>query len=484
MSATDLYGLLPFIILAGGSMFLLLAGPFTGRKAETMNYGGALIALAAGLAAAFYRPDAASAGGIVYVDGFARMFVAAISLAAFFVILLSIGYTRRRPLGSEEYPALVLFAAFGMSALASAMSLLGVFLGIESMSLALYVLLASNKADALSGESGLKYLIVGAISTAFFAYGLALIFVATGTLSLYDSLRSLSSVGTMNPIGLAGWAMLLVGLGFKTSLFPFHYWAPDVYQGGPSPVIGFLSTASKASVVAIFLRMAAFSGPGWDALVPALWAICALTMAFGNIAALTQDNVKRLLAYSSIAQMGYVLLALIASPKSGVSPAVFYLIIYMIMELGAFGVVSAFSGKEKDLGDISDLRGLGYTYPARSAILSVCLFSLAGLPPTAGFIGKFGVFYAALKAGYVWLAVIGIATAVVSIYYYLRVVVYLYMRHDEAEVPEYPLVMPRADKSLKFALGVLVIAVVVLGIMPGSLLDLISAVAVVPGFLK
>lgn len=476
MSLADLHTLLPLIILAIGSVCLLLLGAFMPRAGSfSMNLAGAAVSLLVALTAALSEPSAAPVAGLIRLDGFAQIFIVAISASASLTLLLSTGYCRRRPLGSEEFPSLVLFAAFGMAVLASSISLLGVFLGLESMSLALYILLASNKADPLSGEAGLKYLIIGAISTAFFAYGLALVYADTGTLLVAECMRAMSAPGHITPIGLAGWAMLLVGLGFKASLFPFHFWAPDVYEGGPAPVVAFLSTASKASVFAAFLRFAVSSAAGWGSLVPALWAMAALTMAFGNIAALTQDNIKRLLAYSSIAQMGYVLLALIAAPGTGGAAAVFYLIVYIAMDMAAFGVVASFSGRDADLGDIEGLKGLGYVYPFRGMALAVSFIALAGLPPTAGFIGKFGIFYYAIKGGYVYLAVIGIITAIISVYYYLRVVVYLYMRTDGAQAGPARPAMPAPDLPGKIALALLVAAIFYLGIFPGRVLDIISA---------
>jgi len=479
MNGQSLFALLPLSILGIGSVVLLLGGAFVpsaGRKSLTLI--GAVIALLSAFAAATYSPEVTDVAGFVSVAGFGRLITALAGIVAFLSLFLSTGYTGRRPLGMEEYPSLALFAAFGMALLGSAISLLGVFLGLESMTLALYILLASNRSDPLSGEAGLKYLILGAASTAFFAFGLSLIYFATGTLSVQESMRGLVSSGGLGPLGMAGWAMLLVGFGFKVSVFPFHLWAPDVYEGGPAPVVAILSTGSKTAAFAAFLRFALASTDGWGSLVPVLWAMAALTMAYGNIAALTQDNVKRLLANSSIAQMGYVLVALIAAPVSGGTYAVFYLIAYTAMDLGAFGVVAAFSGKDRDLGDIESLRGLGFVHPFRSLVLAACFISLAGLPPTVGFIGKFGIFYSAVKAGYVYLAVIGIMTAIISVYYYLRVVVYLYMRPiEESPSPAAQAhVMPRLDMAGAFALAVVLAAIVTLGVLPGWALNLVASV--------
>lgn len=476
MSIMELYALLPIGILGLGSVAVLLAGAFAGNIPKRyLNLAGATIGLASAVFAVPHLPGGHEVGGMISTGPFDRLFVAFSGLVAAFTLLLSAGYTERRPLGREEYPALVLFAAFGMDVLASAVSLLGLFLGLECMSLALYILLASNRDDALSGEAGLKYLVVGAVSTAFLSFGLALIYAQSGTLSIPGAMAALTADGVPSPAGLAGWAFIIVGFGFKASLFPFHLWAPDVYEGGPAPVVAFLSTGSKAAVMTALLKLVLSSGMMNDAVLPALWAMAAATMVFGNLAALTQENIKRLLAYSSMAQMGYVLMAVIAAPATGPGPAMFYIFAYTAMDMGAFGVVAAMSGRDSDMGDISRLRGLGYVYPLRSAVLTVCLISLAGLPPTAGFMTKFQVFYAAVGAGYVYLAVIGILTAIVSVYYYLKVVVALYMRPvDEAAQPEGFRIVPSMDTEGKVALVVIALVIFVLGVMPGGLMGLLA----------
>ena len=475
MNTAGFISFTPYALLAFGSVGLLMAGAFARSLSHrVMNLAGAAVAGLAGASALLPRLQINEISGFIAIDGLARIFTATVSFTAAVVLLLSVGYTARRPLGDEEFPSLVLFAAFGMAVLVSTSSLLGVFLGLECMSIALYVLLASNKSDYNSGEAGLKYLVIGAISTAFFAYGLALIYCASGSLSIGPAFSALTRGGGMDPLGMAGWAMLLVGIGFKTSLFPFQFWAPDVYQGGPSPVTAFLSTASKASVFVVLLRFAAASQQGWHVVAPVLWVMAVLTMVFGNIAALKQADIKRLLAYSSIAQMGYVLLAVIASPVSGQAAAVFYLITYIAMELGAFGVIASFSTGAREFGDIERLKGLGYVHPMRAAALAVCFISLAGLPPTAGFMGKFGVFNASLKAEYVGLSVIGLVTAIISVYYYLRVVVNMYMKREDDYPAAGPLV-PAHDTSGRLAVWLSVAAVIIFGIIPAGLLDYIDA---------
>jgi len=476
MSWAEIYALTPLALLGIGSVFILLLGAFVkGLTVKELNLIAGAVALLAAIWALTVEPGVSQAGGLVGFGWYGRLFTAVSGLSAFLTILLSIGYIERRALGREEYPALVLFAAFSMALLASSVSLLGVFLGVESMSLALYILLASNREDPLSTEAGLKYLIIGAVSTAFFAFGLSLIYLASGSLMIPDAMRGLYAGGVMGATGMAGWAMVLVGLGFKTAMFPFHLWAPDVYEGGPAPVVALLSTGSKAAVFAAFLNLTLALPGGLGPLAPALCVAAVATMAFGNIAALTQDNLKRLLAYSSIAQAGYVLVALIAAPYTGPGAAIFYLIAYVVMDLGAFGVVASFSTHDKEFGSIEGLKGQGYVHPFRGAALTVSMFSLAGIPPTAGFIGKFGVFQAAFRAGYVWLTVLGILTAIISVYYYLRVIVYLYMRPaDDPARGGRPLVIPSPDIASQAALALLMAATIALGVWPGPLLKFVS----------
>jgi len=474
ITLAEITALLPTAILGLGSVALLMAGAFLpGMTRRGLVYAGAVIALGSALSAGLVTPGVVEVGRLVGTGPFERLFSLVSGFTAFAVLLLSAGYTDRKPLGRDEYPSLILFAAFGMDLLGSATSLLGVFLGLECMSLALYVLLASNRAEPLSGEAGMKYLVVGAVSTGFFAFGLALIYFASGSLAIRQAMAVAVSPGAMQVVGYAGWGFLLVGLGFKASLFPFHMWAPDVYEGGPAPVVAFLSTGSKAAVFAVMLRMLSASGGGPEWLTSVLSVMAAATMVFGNVAALTQDNIKRLLAYSSVAQMGYVLLAVIAAGHSGSTAALFYLIVYVAMDLGVFGVVAALTGKDRDFADINALKGMGYTHPFRCAVFTVCLLSLAGIPPTAGFIGKFYVFLSAIQGGYVWLAITGILAAIVSVYYYLRLIVYMYMRTDVSAEPH---AVPRTDLPGALALGTLAGVIVLIGVLPGWLIDLVQVV--------
>ena len=291
--------------------------------------------------------------------------------------------------------------------------------------------------DALGIEAALKYFIMGAVASAFVVFGIAMLYGATGTLEIMKSLDMVSHAADKLLL-LFGLCLILVGLCFKISLVPFHLWTPDVYQGAPAPVTAFLATGTKVALLAMFVRLAVYGGEGAGAVfAPALWTMAALTMVVGNITALAQTSIKRLLAYSSIAQMGYMMMALLAFRQQGAAAVVFYSVVYAFMDLGAFGAVGLLSPVASDRELIADYAGLGYTQSGKAALLTLCLFSLAGLPATAGFIGKFVLFRAAFEANFIGLALIGIVTAIISLYFYLNIVVVLYMRPAEKEtVPE------------------------------------------------
>jgi NADH-quinone oxidoreductase subunit N len=317
-----------------------------------------------------------------------------------------------------------------------------------------------------SAEAGLKYLLLGAVAAAFIAFGIALIYAALGTLAITPALQGVLREGTANPVALAGWGLLLSGLAFKVSLVPAHLWTPDVYQGGSTPVIAFLSTGSKAAAfAALFLLLPAPGGVG--ILRTPLWWMAFLSMLVGNLAALRQENIKRMLAYSSIAQMGYVTLAFLTGSADGHMAALFYLVAYSAMNLAAFGAIASLAPAE-GLETIDDYRGIGYDRPFQAGVLALAMFALAGIPPTAGFTGKFMIFAAVVRGGELPLAITGILTAAVSIYFYLRVVVSLYLRPAGA-----PVTASRATPAEGLALGVVGLAILILGIFPSPLLDLI-----------
>jgi len=464
MTFADLWILMPFFILGAGSLAVLLCGAFFPGRYLT----GVATASALGAALwALQTPPLTLAPVLgIAATPFARFFTVLFCLTAAAALLLSHSYNGRRNLVGEEYPATILFAALGMTVLAASVNLLTLFLGLEALTFAFYILTAIDREQPDSVEAGMKYLLMGATAAAFIAFGIALIYAGTGTLEIAQALSPVAGMPT--PVMAAGWGFLLMGIAFKVSLVPAHLWTPDVYQGAPPPVTAFLSTGSKAAAFAALLLLFLPSGTGFSLLHGPLWTLSMLSMVVGNLAALRQQNLKRMLAYSSIAQMGYVTLALTTGTLAGFSSVVLYLVAYTVTNLSAFGAIASLSG-QGPLENIEEYRGIGRSRPFRGGIIALALFSLAGIPPTVGFMGKFAVFAAALRGGEVVLAVAGIVTAIVSVYYYLRVVVTLYSAETEPSAPLPRLALPEA-----VALGVTGLAILLLGLFPNRLLMLIG----------
>jgi NADH-quinone oxidoreductase subunit N len=317
-----------------------------------------------------------------------------------------------------------------MLALASATNLLILFLGLEAMSFGFYILVAIDLKRANSGETGLKYLLPGALSTAFLAFGIALLYTASGSLSIQGVLRLGLANGASDPVAIAGWACILAGIAFKLSLAPAHLWTPDVYQGAPAPVVAFLSGGSKGGAILLLLMLLPTVADVSLLRVP-LWGLAFLSIMVGNLAALLQNRVRRLMAYSSIAQMGYVVVALLSGRGGGYQAAAFYALAYGVISLATFGAITVF--EREGVGEtLDDYRGLGRTKPFVSGVLALSMFALAGIPPTAGFTGKFLIFASALRAGEIALAIAGLLMAALSVFYYLRVVVTLYCKKSDA----------------------------------------------------
>ena len=413
-------------------------------------------------------------GGMVVLDNYALFVDVAIAYATGLVLLLSVDYLRRNGIEAGEYYALVCFSATGMMLLVSAADLIVVFLAVELMSLSLYVLAGFFSSRLASGESSMKYFLLGAFATGFLLYGIALIYGATGTTNL-DKI-SAASVGLgRDPLLAIGFGLLLVGFGFKISSVPFHMWAPDVYEGAPTSVTALIATGSKAAAFAALLRVllsAHKAGePDW---VPLLWVAAVLTMTVGNVVAIAQSNLKRMLAYSSVAHVGYMLVGVVAGGSLGNGGVLFYLLVYTFTTVGAFGVVLLLERGGQEAVNLEDYSGLVTRHPVLALTLSLFLLSLIGIPPTAGFVGKFYLFAAAIRAGYLWLAVIAVLNSAVAAYYYLRLIVYMYMREPEGLPTAYA---PSFAGGL--ALGIALWAVVQLGLMPAPLFDLAQA-AVAP----
>ncbi|PLX82889.1 MAG: NADH-quinone oxidoreductase subunit N [Desulfuromonas sp.] len=470
MSGLELFALLPVLVLALGATGLLMVGAWwPDRKA--LLFCGIAIALVAAVLAGGAAPPVTDIAGMFSAGPYARFFAILWSMLAALTLLLSGRYAEDQDFPAGEFPSLLLFAAAGMILLSSATSLIGMFLGLESFTLTLYILIAIDKKSSQGTEAGLKYLVMGIVATGFLGFGMALIYAATGSFQLPDAFQLLEKSGELRPIGLLGWAMLLSAIGFKISLVPFHLWTPDVYQGAPAPISAVLSTGSKGAVLAVLVTvMVGIPATLLDSLAPLLWALSAGSMVVGTICALRQKNLKRMLAYSSTVHMGLVLGALLAGGEIGWGAVVFYVVVYTVANLGAFGVLSSFSMRGGEPQDYRELYGVGYHHPRRSTALAVFLLSLAGIPPTAGFIGKFGIFHALLKADLFGLALIGILTALVSVYYYLRPIIILFMAKERS------VCLHQGNDAELAVIGVCMLAILLLGLYPGPLFDLIAAI--------
>ncbi len=472
--ATDWTGLLPILILAGGGTLIFLVGAFWRRRPESLLFALALLTtLAAGLAVFLLPSPPPSFEGMLDLGGYSRFFVVLLMCITIVTLLFVRQYALAHGFCGDELYALLIFAVLGMALVAVGANWVIFFLGLELLSLALYVLIAMKKGEPYGNEAALKYFIMGAVASAFLTFGLGLLYAMTGTLQIAGSLAAAGSYPDQLPVILLALALVLTGIGFKISLVPFHLWTPDVYQGSPAPLTAFLSTGSKVALFAALLRFCLLAAPPvWDYAWPFLWALAALTMAVGNLTALYQTKVKRLLAYSSIAQMGYLFMTLLAVKDGGLPAVMFYLAVYAVMDLGAFGIIGTFSQGDTDLEELADYRELGYTHPWRAAILATCLISLAGLPPTAGFMGKLVLFRALLNANFIILAVIGMLTVIISIYYYINFVVHLYMHERGPGVP-----IPGAGLAIGVACAVILIGILWLGVIPNSLLQVIAGIA-------
>ncbi len=391
------------------------------------------------------------------------MLVAAITAV---VILSSFEYMEVQQIRAGEYYALVLLGAVGMSLMSSAVELVLIFIALEISSISTYVLAGFRRRAAISSESSVKYFLLGSFATAFFLYGVALMFGATGSTSI-PVIGDVLTSGNIPTLAYVGIALIFVGLGFKVAAAPFHIWTPDVYEGAPSPIVGFMSTAPKAAVFAVLLRIVFEAhAPGRIWLI---WVIAALSMTLGNLGALVQDNIKRLLAYSSIAHAGYLLVAFAALPHDGIPSAMFYTASYAAMNVGAFAVVSHFGSAGERYVTMEDYSGLGRRSPLLAATLTIFLLSLIGIPITGGFFAKFYVFSAALQANLVGLTIIGVLNSAVGAYYYLRIIVVMYMKEPKEDTP-----LPRIPVGLGAALVVSLAATIYLGVLPGRVLEYAS----------
>jgi NADH-quinone oxidoreductase subunit N len=471
-SGEDLLRFSPEIILTiAGTLLMVLDPLFAKRFPKLFGHLSivAFIAAIAGTAAANGVPGAAFSNLLV-VDGFATFFRFLVLAIGILTVLASYRYLEIEAAETGEYHALLLFSVVGQCLMAASNDLIMIFIGLEISSIASYILAGYLRADKRNNEAALKYFLLGSFATAFFLYGVALIYGLSGTTKL-DEIRTFlsnpSSGASLAMVGVAA-ALMFVGLGFKVSAAPFQTWAPDVYQGAPAPVSAFMATGPKAAAFAIFLRifLTAFQqiATGWEPLV---WITALLSMTIGNFAALTQTNLKRMLAYSSIAHAGYVLVALAARSQIGTAAAMFYLAAYALMNIGAFAVVIHMAGKGERNLNIDDLAGLARRQPITAAMLTIFLLSLIGVPLTGGFFGKFYIFRAALESNLIWLTVLGLLNSAVAAYYYLRLLVVMYM-HEPGEVANN---IEPLTPGLRAALILPAIGTFFLGVAPGAVLS-------------
>jgi len=470
-SSAEYLRFLPEIILVVSGMLLMVLDVVLRKQAREIYGHLSLVALVAALAGAVYAyssPGPAFSGMIV-ADGFATFFRVLVIGVGILTVLSSYRYLNREGAEPAEYHALLLLSIAGQCVMVSSSELIMIFIGLEISSISSYVLAGYLRDDKRANEAALKYFLLGSFATAFFLYGVAVIYGLTGSTYLAAIRVSLRG-GNMAPAPMfAGVAMALmfVGLGFKVSAAPFQIWAPDVYQGAPAPVSAFLTTGPKAAAFAIFLRifMTAFQPLVAD-WYWWLWGAALLSMTIGNFAALTQSNVKRLLGYSSVAHAGYVLVALTAQSHVGTAAAMFYLAAYAFMNIGAFAVVAHLSGKGERFLAVDDFAGLAVKQPATAALLTIFLLSLIGVPLTGGFFGKFYIFRAALGSHLIWLTVLGLLNSAVAAYYYLRILVVMYFRDpSEATAQIEPL-----PAGLRAALVIPALGTLFLGIFPNWVL--------------
>jgi NADH-quinone oxidoreductase subunit N len=461
--------ILPELVLTIFGMLIMLLDPLMDERRSQKTLGAvALLGSLAAIGATLYQSQFPGVGfwNMIRVDTFSLFFHFLITAITTAVILTSYEYMEVQQIRAGEYYGLILFGAVGMCLMSSAMELVLIFIALEISSISTYILVGFRRRAAISSEASLKYFLLGSFATAFFLYGVALMFGATGSTSITTISQILRS-GQVPVLAYVGVALMFVGLGFKVAAAPFHVWTPDVYEGAPAPVVGFMSTAPKAAVFAVLLRIIFEAhAPGGFWLV---WVAAALSMTLGNIAALVQDNVKRLLAYSSIAHAGYLLVAFAALPNNGIPAAMFYTAAYAAMNVGAFAVVSHFAGAGERHVTVEDYAGLGRRAPLLAATLTIFLLSLIGIPITGGFFAKFYVFSAALQANLVGLTIIGVLNSAVGAYYYLRIIVMMYMREAREPLPLTPIPL-----GVSAALAISALATIYLGILPGRVLEYAS----------
>lgn len=465
----DLNAFLPGIIVGVSGFIAILIDSY--KNDHDGIYGLTVVSLIAALALSvidMFGPTGVAFSGMISYGGVAAFGSTIVLFASLFCVFISHEYLNAIDHNYGEVYAMMLFSTTGMLGLASANNLVMIFIGLETMSICLYVLAGLIKERKTGAEAALKYFLLGAFSTGFLLYGMALLYGATGSLYLPEIAEAASS----GLLFIAGAGLLLAGFFFKIAAVPFHMWTPDVYQGTPTTITAFMATASKSATFVAFILVLSKMLPADTAdWTQVLSIIAIITMVLGNIIALVQDNIKRMLAYSSIAHAGYLLVGLAAGTIEGYSAVLFYLLAYSIMNIGAFGVVAYYERQQGlDFTDVNNYAGLGFKRPVMGVILSFFLFSLAGIPPFVGFVGKYLVFAAAIDAGLIGLAIVGVLASAASVYYYLRPMVYMYFREAHKDVP-----FVQAGPLFKYTLIALAVMTIYFGVAFGGILDLLSS---------
>lgn len=471
MNQADFQTLLPVIVLTVWAILLLIADLFVDqeKKGITAFLAAAGIALTLGINISQLGQTGTGFSGMVALDGFSTFVNGILLFSGLMGIAVAYHYLKRMEIERGEYYSLILFSIVGMMLMAQATDLIMVFIALELLSIPLYVLAAFASESASSEEAGVKYFLLGAFSGSFVVYGIALVFGATGSTAITE-IAAAAAAGTVNsPLILAGAGLILVGFGFKVAAVPFQMWTPDVYQGAPTSVTAFMAAGAKIAGFAALVRVFSIAFPSLAAdLTPVLAVLAALTMIVGNLSAIAQKNVKRMLAYSSIAHAGYILMAFVAfgNPalvQDAVSAGIFYLLAYAVTNFGSWAIVIALEEKEGKGLNLSDYAGLGRSNPAMAAAMTIFMFSLTGIPPTLGLVAKLYLFRVVIQGGFIWLAIIGVLTSLISAYYYLRLVVIMYMHEGEPKT--------FSEGWLNVTWGAMAIATVLFSFLPAALFD-------------
>lgn len=466
----DYYNILPLLLIAAGILISVVIELYSKNSERILPWFSIVIFFAAGYHALFtVNNQSVLFSNMLVTGGTANIFYFLFCFGAAIVTMLSIDYLKKAGIYFGEYYILLQSAVLGMMLMASARDLVMIFIGLEQMSVTFYVLAGFNRKKHISNEASLKYFLLGAFATGFIVYGMGLIYGAVGSMSIDSIIFSFKSVST-NAIFIVGVLLFIIGFAFKIAAFPFHMWVPDVYQGAPTTVGALMSTGGKtAAFSALLIAFVPFIGQAeFSIFKPFLSALAVLSMLFGSIVAIAQTDIKRMLAYSSISHAGYMLIGVTSGLAEGTAGVIFYLAAYTFMNLGAFGVVSVLEGENDTNLKIDDYRNLGTKNPLLAGLMAMFMFALSGIPPFAGFFGKYYVFIAAIEANMTWLAIVGILSSVISVYFYLRIVIIMYFKDGNEGLS------PILSNTALLGIIISALIVILMGVFPGSVIDLIS----------